>query len=373
MKPRLTIVFITFLFFVQNSFGKPIAKSVKKTATPKLSSISKSSKMVSNISKKKGLKFIKVKVLINTGDSLGDILRRFVRDDSVIFRGERMVERTLAGNKHVKDWHNLKTGEMIYVYLDPKFIDMEKMNRFRTKIKRVTHKIEKKLDLKRKNRTSQEEVKKFSIFYMTSLGQFSQKNSSLAKIDFKQNSPVTFGSMYTYFPQQGNYTIATSAYFSYLLAATTNTDESNIDLPLEVGLNAYYQLPIFQSGYYFYAGADYEKFNTFNLEGIENSGGISFDENQVFFLTGGISKTFSLFKTKFLFKGSGSYSLWSDRKSGFSDESSSKSYKGYKIMGFLLTKVSTNFFASTLLKYHVLEGPSDVTSLRIGVGVGYLF
>lgn len=330
---------------------------------------SSSANGLSKLAQRKGVKFVKAKVIVYEGETLADILRRFVKDDSVIFKDEAMVQKTLKNNPQVKNWRNLKTGEVIKVYLDPKFLDPKKVDKFRNKVKKVAKNIRKNIKKKKKKN----EVKKFSVFYMASMGDFAQKNESLAEIEFKQNSPVTLGLMHTYFPKNGDYTIATSAYFSYLLAASTNTEDDNVSLPLEIGLNAYYQYPLYGSGYYLYGGADFEKFNTFNLEGIESNNEISFDENQLLYLTAGFSKTFALFKKKFLFKGSFSHSVVSSRTSGFADETDDAAYSGYKVMGFLLGKVSKSFFLSTLLKYHVLTGPSDVNILRVGVGCGYLF
>lgn len=364
---RIVLMFVVLVSSLNSSYAQTSKVKVSKgKAKVDKSNFTKS---MNQIAKKKKAKFIKAKVLVYEGETLSDILRRFVKDDAVIFRQERMVDMTLKKNPQVKDWRNLKTGQKIYIYLDPKFIDAKKVNKFRKKVKKVAKKIKKKV----KKRKKKNEVKKYSVFYMASIGQFSQKNSSLAEIDFNQNSPVTFGTMYTHFPKNGNYTIATSAYFSYLLAASTNTEDDNVDLPLEIGLNAYYQHPIAGGTTYLYGGFDFEKFNTFNLEGVEQEEKIFFDENQIFFLTAGFSKTFAMFNRKFLFKGSFSQSLVSSRTSGYSGDSSTDAYSGYKVMGFLLSKMTKDFFLSTLVKYHGLTGPSEVGVLRMGIGCGYLF
>lgn len=359
----LCMILTISLFVGETSYAK---SKKRKKLTKSKSSLNKS---IKKISKKKKLRFIKAKVIVYEGETLADILRRFVKDDAVIFRDEKMVDMTIKNNPQVENWRELKTGQVLYVYIDPKFIDAQKVAKFRKKVKKVTKKIKKKI-VRRKVKNK---VKKYSAFYMASTGQFQQKNSSLAEIDFKQDSPVTLGAMYTHFPKRGNYTISSSAYFSYLLAATTNTEDNNVDLPLEIGLNSYYQHPILNRSFYLYGGFDYEKFNTFNLEGVEEKNEISFDENQLLFLTAGASKTFSLFNTKLLFKGSLSHSIYSSRDSGYSGDDGSESYSGYKLMGFLMGKVNKDFFLSSLFKYHMLSGPSEVSILRIGVGCGYLF
>lgn len=331
--------------------------------------VSAQSGSLADVATQKNLKFIKVKVVVYKKDTLAKILRRFVREDSIITRREAMVDKTLKSNPNVKNWRKLKTGETLFVYLDPKFIDMNKMRAYRKSVKKVSKKI--KTKIKRKN--IKNGPKKWSTFYMASIGNFSQENDSLAKVEFKQNSPVTLGLMYTHYPKKGKYTIASSAYFSYLLAASSNLGEDNVEVPLEVGFNIYYQYPFSKGSFNLYGGLDYEKFNTFNLAGVENDESLLFDENQLGFLTFGFSKAFKVKKRKFLFKGSFSQSVFSSRTVGFADDEDTSSYSGSKIMAFLMSKINKQYFMSTLFKYHILSGPSDVNVMRVGMGFGYLF
>jgi len=328
-----------------------------------------SSSSLSEVAESKNLSFVKVKVVVYKKDTLAKILKRFVRDNSIISRKEAMVDKTLKSNPNIKNWRKLKTGETMYVYLDPKFIDMEKMKAFRKSVKKVSKKIKTKI----KRKKSKVAIKKWSTFYMASIGQFSQQNDSLAKVEFKQNSTLTLGLMYTLYPKDGKYTILTSAYFSYLLAATSNLGTENIDVPIEVGFNIYYQYPFSKASYNLYGGLDYEKFNTFNLASVENDESLDFDENQIGFLTLGFSKAFKIKTRPFLFKGSFSQSAYSSRTVGYSDDTDTSTYTGSKFMAFLLSKINDQYFMSTLLKYHVLAGPSDVNVMRIGMGFGYLF
>ena len=352
MKRKLIIYFVALSFlnisltFSQDSKGK-----------------------LKEIAKKKNVSFVKVKVVIYKKDTLAKILRRFVKEDSVINRKTAMVDRTLKSNPHIKDWRNLKAGETLDLYLDPKFIDLGKMKKFRQDVKKVSKNIKTKI----KNQKKKSKPKTKSIFYMASLGQFSQENADIAKVEFKQNSPVTLGGMYTYYPENDKYSISTSAYFSYLLAASSNLEGGEVEVPLEIGLNAYYQYPLGNGSYNVYGGLDFEKFNTFNLASVDDENDLIFDENQLGFATIGFSKSFKLASRGFLFKGSFSQSVFSSRTVGYSGDSDSTAYSGSKIMGFLLSKLNDKFYLSSLLKYHVLSGPSDVTALRIGVGCGYFF
>jgi hypothetical protein len=291
---------------------------------------------MSSIAAKKNIKFVKTKVIVYEKDTLAKILRRFVKEDSVITRKEAMVDKTIKSNPQIKNWRKLPPGKTVYIYLDPKFIDMKKMKKFRRQVKKVSKKIKKKIR-KKKGKAG---VKKWSTFYMASLGQFSQENNDIAKVDFRQNSPVTLGLMYTHYPKRRKYTISASAYFSYLLAASSNFGQDNVEVPLEIGFNAYFQYPFSKSAYNLYGGFDFEKFNTFNLSGVEAKSELLFDENSIGFATFGYSKAFKIRKRTFLFKGSVSQSVFSSRTSGYSDETDSSTYTGSKFMLFLLSKLS---------------------------------
>lgn len=328
------------------------------------------SESIDQIAKQNNAKFVKVKVVVYPKDTLAKILRRFVREDSIINRKTAMVDRTLNSNPHIKDWRNLETGETISVYLDPQFIDMEKMKAFRKDVKKVAKTIKKKVEKKKEQK---EGIKKWSTFYMASVGTFSQENDSVAKVEFKQNSPVTLGLMYTHYPKSNRYSIATSAYFSYLLAASSNLGEDNVEVPLEIGWNVYYQHPIANAKFNVYGGFDYEKFNTFSMAGVESDEELLFDENQIGFATVGYSQGFKIKNRGFLFKASLSQSVFSSRTAGSSNDNDDSSYTGQKIMLFLLSKVKKDYFISTLFKYHILSGPSDVNVMRVGLGFGYLF
>lgn len=324
---------------------------------------------VNSLASRKGVKFVKVKVVIYEKDSLAKILRRFVREDSVITRKEAMVDKTLKSNPQIKNWRKLKAGKTVYIYLDPKFIDMKKMGKFRKAVRKVSKKIKKKI----KKKVGKKSVKKWSVFYMASVGQFAQENKDIAKVEFKQNSPLTLGALYTYYPKKGKYTISTSAYFSYLLAASSNLGKDNVEVPLEIGLNSYFQYPFSKASYNLYAGFDFEKFNTFSLAGVEKESDLLFDQNQIGFLTVGYSKGFKIAKRFFLFKGSFSQSVFSSRSVGYADDADTTSYTGSKFMLFLMSKMKKDYFLSTLFKYHMLKGPSDVNVMRVGLGFGYLF
>ena len=52
---------------------------------------------------------------------------------------------------------------------------------------------------------------------------------------------------------------------------------------------------------------------------------------------------------------------------------SNQAYSGAKILWYLNKKIAKKWFMHTLFKYHFMSGPSDLRTLRLGVGFGYLF
>jgi hypothetical protein len=74
-----------------------------------------SSSSLSEVAESKNLSFVKVKVVVYKKDTLAKILKRFVRDNSIISRKEAMVDKTLKSNPNIKNWRKLKTGETMFI------------------------------------------------------------------------------------------------------------------------------------------------------------------------------------------------------------------------------------------------------------------
>ena len=316
-------------------------------------------------------KLIKIKIKTKKKDSLAKIIRQFAKKNAIITKKTTMVQRTFKANPNIKNWRKFKPGTIITLYMDPKFTNKKKLAAYLKK-----HKKKKR---KKKTKIAKKKLKKvhnWSAFYMTSSGDFTQDDSAIAKVQFKQNSPLTLGIMHLYRPKGKNHTISTSVYFSYLVATSSNLEGDTVEVPLEIGLTSYYQRP-FQLGtstHEFYVGGDFERFNTFNLAGVQAENELLFDQNQLLFLTLGYSKYIN-FSKKFglLVRTSFSQSVYSSRTIGYADDPVTTSYSGNKFMFFMSSKVYKDFFISFLAKYHSLSGPSDVTSLRTGIGAGVSF
>ncbi|MFT6632073.1 MAG: hypothetical protein ACJAS4_002035 [Bacteriovoracaceae bacterium] len=326
-------------------------------------------KKTRKVSKKS--KLIKIKIKTKKKDSLAKLIRQFAKKNAIITKKTRMVQKTFKANPRIKNWRKFKPGTIIILYMDPKFTNKKKLAAYLKK-----HKKKKKKKRKKIAKKAKQKVHNWSVFYMTSSGDFTQDDSAIAKVQFKQNSPVTLGMMHLYKPKGKNHSISTSTYFSYLLATSSNLETDTVEVPLEIGVTSYFQKP-FQLGkstHDFYVGGDFERFNTFNLAGLQAESELLFDQNQLLFLTLGYSKYIN-FTKKFglLVRTSFSQSVYSSRTIGFSEDPTTTSYAGSKFMFFMSSKVYKNYFISFLAKYHTLTGPSDVTSLRTGIGAGVSF
>lgn len=323
--------------------------------------------------KKRRSKITKLKYKTQEKDSLAKIYRKFAKKNVIISKKTRMVRLTLKSkaNKKIENWRKLPPDTTIIVYMDAKYIDQEKLKEY--KLEHYPKKEKKEAIVEDKTAP-----KRFGIFYMASQGNFTQDDSTLANLEFSQNSPLTLGFMYTYYPKnpESKYSISNSAYFSYLVATSSNLEDSTVDVPIEIGLNSYYQYALPYGGGKManvYTGLDFERFNTFNIEGVQTEQKLIFDQNMLGFLTLGYSHLFGSGKFRLLMKVSYSQSVFSSRSVGYADTEDTNAYSGNKILFFLSSKVYKDWFVSFLAKQHTLTGPSEVSSLRIGLGAGYSF
>lgn len=325
------------------------------------------------ISHGQNVRYYKIPYIIQDNDDLSRILRRFVYDDSVINQSTPLVQRTQMNNKNVEDWAKLERGQRIDLFISEDFLDKSKLDRYREQMRQRVQELRNEVVTK-----SEEESKvprptglKGSVFYMASYGRFTQTGDNLADIVFQQNSPVTFGSAFSFYPEQGRLSYSWSAYFSHLVAASNSLDETIIDIPLEIGANFYTEYRFDKLRFTGYAGLDYERFHTFNLQGIIDEAKIFLDENKVYYLTAGATGMVNIFKTSFLTKLSVSVSLSSSTTAGYED-GLNENFSGFKALWYVNKKISEKFYVHTLLKYHKMSGPSELSTLRVGAGVGYI-
>jgi hypothetical protein len=307
---------------------------------------------------------------IEKDDTFASVLRLFVKDDAVINKKTPLVGKIITNNPNVKDWTKLPAGEIITLYIPGNLIDGAKYTKIfkarRLKLEEAKKQIEEK--------TAAPHGIKGSVFYMASVGDFSQTSSQGTDVSYNQNSYGTFGFQGNYYPKNSLYSFASSIYVSAFTPADTLLPPNSVTLPPEIGVNAYGEYLWKKNSIIFHGGVDYEKFSAFNMLGIEEQQRIYLDRLSVIYLTAGISHVFTVYQlplfTRFSISQSISTQTTSDYKSVIAVESESLS--GMKALFYLNYKFTDKLFFHSMLKYHKMSGPSDLTSIRLGLGVGYI-
>ena len=137
------------------------------------------------------------------------ILKKFVKKNSIINARTTMVKKTVRENQHIKDWRKLPEGESIQLFISSDFIDLKKYENYKE---------ENLLALEKENEKNQDRGNpvglKGSIFYMSSIGNFTQTAENVVEINFKQNSPVSLGTSFSFYPEKKQYSFSFSMYYS---------------------------------------------------------------------------------------------------------------------------------------------------------------
>lgn len=317
-------------------------------------------------------KFYKIRYFVEQNDTLAKIYKRFVFPNSIITKKSPMTQRTFKENPHVKNWNALIPGTRLDVYIALEYMDMEKYRAYVQNLEKSLEKLRRQSETEN-NRTDYLPVGlKGSFFYMASYGRFTQKDSSIAEVEFYQNSPVTAGVSLSYYPENSHWSFASSAYLSYLLASGNNLDDSNVDVKPELGVTLYPEYRFTKLNFTGYFGVDYETFSTFNLGGIQQQRKIILDENTALYATVGISKLVDLFGSPFFTKLSVSKSLSTTIDANSEGIPSRSGYDGYKLLWYVNKKFTDRLYLHTLFKYHTMTGPSELQTLRLGIGFGYI-
>lgn len=304
---------------------------------------------------------------VEEGDTFASMLRTFVKDDTVINKTTPLVEKNMRFNPKIKDWNKLIPGSLISVYIPEEMMDMDKYKSRQTVVVTKTEEVKKTIMAK----ISPPDGFKGSVFYMASWGNFSQSSQGTT-VDYKQNSLVTLGLQGNYFPKNSLYSYSSSIYFSTFTAADTTLPPNTVKLPAEIGLNVYGEYLWKKPRISWHAGLDYEKFSAFNIEGITNDQRIYLDRVSVIYATAGLSHVFNFFDKPFFIKASFSKSVSSNSTSEYSGVTSDKGLDGMKALFYLNYKFTDKFFLHSMLKIHSMSGSSDLSSTRLGVGVGYI-
>lgn len=299
-------------------------------------------------------------------DTFASILREYVKDDAIINKSTPLVKKNINNNPQVKDWSKLVPGTLISIYIPEVMMDMQKYLSKQAVVYTKNEEVKKVILAK----IGPPEGFKGSLFYMASWGDFSQSSNGTT-VEYKQNSLVTLGLQGNYFPKNSLYSYSSSIYFSTFSAADTQLPPMKVELQPEIGVNFYADYLWKKPRISLHGGLDYEKFSAFNITGIFNDQKIYLDRISVVYATLGLSHVFYILEKPFFIKSSFSKSISSTTTSEYT-ASAPESLTGMKALFYLNYKFTDKFFLHSMIKFHKMSGPSELTSTRLGVGVGYI-
>lgn len=312
---------------------------------------------------KREVKFLKIKYEVKKRMSLQSIYKGILYDDVKYSDKYKMVRATKKYNEQVGDWNKL-SPQNIFLYVDTSKVNISKL----IKGQKLSENQENQLRTK-SNVIGRKNQYKYSLFYMASFGDFTQdKNTS--KVIFKQNSSFTLGLSLNYKLNIEKLSLSSSLYYSHLDTASANLNFDDVELDAEIGGNLYGNYKLLK-GFKLYSGVDYERFNTFNIDRLNNNSEIVFDKNQIVYLTFGLEKLLKILDRNILTKVSYSHSLFSFRSTSSGD--SEEEYSGGKFMIYTSMDIYKKFYLHLLYKKHIMTGPSDLDISRFGIGFGYSF
>lgn len=316
-------------------------------------------------------KLYKMQYIVEQNDTLPKIFKRFVNLDSVIDKNSQMTQKTFKENPHVEDWRKLEVGTVLNLYIDYEYMNLNKYKAYLQEQKMAFNRVKNFGDENTLSNYLPQGLKA-SVFYMASQGRFDQKKENVANVVFYQNSPVTLGTSLSFYPKNSFWSFSGSAYASYLIAASNNLDDKDVKVPPEIGATFYNEYRFENLNFTAHFGVDYEQFSTFNMGGIDQDRRVLLDKNTAVYATVGASKLIHILGSPFYTKLSISKSVTSSITPNSEGLKSSGAYDGYKVMWYLNKKITERLYLHSLVKYHSMEGPSQLTTTRIGLGFGYI-
>jgi hypothetical protein len=323
---------------------------------------------------------------IVTNDTFSSILKKFINENSSINARTPLVVMIRKNNPQINDWVNLHSGVEIQLSITSDFIKQETVSFLKSqqieKIRLEAEALERVKMQEDEKKTENKQIlskTKASFFYMYSLGFRTQNQQPIGDIKYSQNSPFSLGGELNYKPFNKNYLISSSAFYTYLKSSENSLSSDIITLPPEFGANLYYEQLLKSFSFLPYVGIDFEQLSIFNFYGILTDRRIYINSISLSYLTFGISKSFLLFNENFNTKFSIAKSIISNYTKNDSIKvsltnvpNSLENYSGIRFLFSLDTKLNDKFYIHSLVKYHILSGPSTVKSLQIGIGIGYV-
>lgn len=207
-----------------------------------------------------------------------------------------------------------------------------------------------------------------NAYYTASIGSYSE-NIGAKNLSTSQNFPITLGLGFALANEERKNFLVSSLYWTSSSKANINqgqnTIQTELTLPSEIGGNLYYQYVFNKYATGIYAGYDYERLNSYNLDEVASGSLLKNIVNQIHYTTLGITKSFNLFDFNMNLKASYSKSYKSN-----SDSSSSNSLKGNKYIIYYSLRPTEDYSINIFFKQHNLQGNSEVSIKRYGLSFG---
>lgn len=283
-----------------------------------------------------------------TNDSFERILKLFTKKN--VKPTYPKLKKLREMNPSIKNWQKIPKSKKISLYFEKSAFNMRNYKRYKKYRQRLS---------KKKN-ISPLHIGLLYSAAMTSLNQV--KSSQSIDTELTQNSPLSLGFEASYKITK-KYLISSKASYSYLQDSTTD-DGEEITLDNELLFNSYLHYNFNRHKLAIYSGLEYESFNTIDLEHIANTKEVLPVNNNVFYLTLGLNKSFNLgskvAKTDFSF---------SNIVTSSSD--TSQSYKGFKAIMGLDYLINDQFEINTQLSVKQLTGSDDMNAMKVSLGLSY--
>ena len=265
------------------------------------------------------------------------------------------IEDIKKWNLNIKNWANIESGTALYIdYPFPVYVPN---TNYTENLKSGLH--------------QSEENQNFSLFgfYTTSFGSYKETTEDQT-VTSGQNFPITLGLGTSIANANRNHFLSASFYWakpsSGKISGNSDSENSSINIPGEIGYNLYYQYYIPESLLGFYSGYDYENLNTFNTDQILIGDPIKNISNKMHYATLGISQSFDLKSIRLNTKLSFSEVL-------SSSTNGSKALTGHKYLVYLSLRPEGRFSYNLLYKHHDLKGPTNLAINRFGLSIGFQF
>ena len=314
------------------------------------------------------------------------LLRKDLKLPSSLLDEQKYLTNIKRWNQAINSSLNLnqlKPGDKVYIEVPYKYKKNFKLVTRRKQVRTAKKKV-KKLLKKRKPASVKKLNKKIetkpivnndlslSIFYAASQGSF---NESIKGTDVSaqttQDSPATIGINFVKNNKSDPSSFNSgSFYISYLNNATSSISNEQVNIPLEYGSNFYWNFKT-ETSLIYYSGFDIERFSTFNIDEVVSGEDLSTREHTMSYLTIGLQNMFQVFSQSFLYKFSISQSILS--QSNKQNETNDILYNGNKFILFLAAPISRNIAITSFYKQHILNGPTELSISRIGIGLSYKF